>query len=341
MKIKDFKDFVSKLKRETPAFVEKMESLAIPSMFKLTMSGDLISETKKWGLAQTTFAVRILYILDSMESDCVRNASTYILSFQDINGEIYDKEISRKTFHKRFVKSVLYRDRKYFLNIENKRAETRQSIACLLNLNKNQIYKSYEVVSDESKICSFVNNLDWNNPWAAASHINHRLFFLRFANELDNDQKKSTLKIYQKYINSYVIKFILNGSVKGISPSNIIGGIMKIIMGTKFFDEDETYVSKKYIDLCLDFINPLDACESFNAIYVLQNSIKYIKYRENEVYNYIFKSVENWRSNFFIPNIVHSPLIKTKVRLVIMGQDYLKGSMNLICTEQLCLFGEY
>jgi len=268
MNIEKFKDFVKELKQKTPLFIKNMEIKDVKGKYKMSLAGDIPSSKIDWGLGQSTFASRILYILDSLDIDTNKNITHFINTFANKDGSYNDKYVSSSTFILRTLISIKYRNSEAFLNKINKRAETRQAKASLINMNANSLeYTGLNLKNLD--IDKYFNQFNWCKPWGAASHINHLLFFTKYSTELNDKEKGTIYKKVEENLSQYLQKdgFYKNGC--SLNNNQKIGGLMKFLMGLSQADLDKKYVSKGFIDFALDEMVSCNACENFNTLYTL------------------------------------------------------------------------
>lgn len=291
-------DFINQIKNETPLFLESLKINNQTGQFRFTKSADIINIENNYGLAQTTFVIRILYILNLLDNYDKQNLSKFILNFQNKNFEFLDKTILRKTLIKRLVKAVLKLDYTH-LNTDNYiQSQTRQSIAALINLGINPVIKNFYLVNKKD-ILSYINKLDWKNPWGAGSQINHKLFFLNLTDSLSPKEKLEIAKIFLNSVNNQIknIKIFEN-----FNNNQIIGCYMKLFMAFNFFDLSENLASKKLLTKTINFMNSQDACEKFNSLFVIKNCLNQLGMNKDECIEISFKFLDEIKK-FYYPGI--------------------------------------
>lgn len=296
-----FRDFVFELKEKTPLFIQQMEDKDVKGKYRFSLSGDIPSSTVHWGLGQTTFAARILYILDALNVDAKENITRYIQTFAHADGSFYDRYVARSTFMQRILRSIKYRNSEFFFNKPNERAETRQAKATLINLNVDSLdYRGFDLASLD--IDQYFHQFDWCKPWAAASHINHLIFFTKYSKCLTDEEKE----IIYKKIEDNVLPFLQEDGIYKINckltKNQKIGGLMKFLMGLSLIGLDRKYVKKSFIDFALDEMIACDACENFNTLYVLYYCSKFLDYRKDDIEKFALKEVGNWLSYYHQEN---------------------------------------
>ncbi|MBI4680018.1 MAG: hypothetical protein HY753_02100 [Nitrospirae bacterium] len=294
MKDDDFIKWVESLKTAVPQFVDKMKDNEVAGKYRLSWSGDIASSNTHWGLAQSTFAARILYIFDKMTPTTEEGLRDYILSFKRKDGFIYDSYVARKTLSTRIINTLRNQNLDYLLNKENKRAETRQAVAALINLNYKGPLNIKGLITSNDGIERYIKNLDWRDPWGAASHVNHLIFFLKFCSGINNVLLAELADTIENVLTADIE---LN---KTIDTNKKIGANMKILMGMSLLNRDGKWISNKTLDVCLEALNKSEnACVNFNTIYVITKCISYDSYRKDESIAALLRAVDYWRNNFY------------------------------------------
>lgn len=320
MDIQNFKNWVIELKEVVPFFVKNMEDKNIKGKYKLSMSGDLAPIKQNWGLAQTTFATRILYILDAFTPNIKRNLKEFIFSFEHKNGSIYDGYVQKKTRYKRWLQGIKNKNIDILLNKTNIRAETRQAIAALINLKEKPHYY-YKIISySEKSIKNYIDKLAWEEPWGAASHINHLIFFIVYNSNQNKENQYRIIKIIKKQVSKYI-----NFTYADIPEILKIGGMMKILMGFSLIETEKEWISEHLVDLCLKNTLTDDACVNFNTIFVLSKCLLHINYRKDESINFLLRAADTWKNVFFKEKEGGFSFYQNKSASLYYGAELTKG----------------
>ena len=293
MQKKEFISFVLELKDRLPIFVKSMENSTIPGKYKFSYSGDVPSDNLHWGLGQTTFAARILYIFGQLEETVKKDIVKYIQSFQKKDGSFNDDYVTKSTFLLRTLLSIKYMNLDFIKNEINKRAETRQAIASLINLEAN--YNEFTRLNLKClDVENYFDKLDWTKPWAAGSHINHLIFFTKYSKKLNIDQQNSIYNKIKINLDKFIQKDGFYKSNEIIPNNQKIGGLMKVLMGLSIINVDKYFVKQSFVDFALDDMNIYDACENFNTLYTLYYCTQHLDYRKEEIQDFVLKEASNW-----------------------------------------------
>ena len=122
--------WLKNIKTEVKQFLEKMSENDF-SYFRYSYSGDLFNQSKKWGLGNLVFAVKILHatgLLYEIEAAKKENLFKAIIRFSNSEGQIYDPLITTYGILDR-INHLLNKNTP---NVEHhRRAETRQAFAAL------------------------------------------------------------------------------------------------------------------------------------------------------------------------------------------------------------------
>jgi hypothetical protein len=297
VKKEEFIEFVNDLKNKMPLFVAQMEDKNISGKYRFSYTGDIYGQSSHWGLGQSAFAARILYIYDVINEKQVESITNYINTFKHSNGSYYDECIAKSTFVNRLLKSIRYINLEFLTNKINKRAETRQALATLITLKK-KIPEYLESNLKNINVKQYFENLDWDKPWGSGSHINHLIFFIKYSSVISENEKDAIYLEIEQYLNDLTqLDGFYNMHTK-LSNSEKIGGIMKILMGLSLINKEQYFVKKSFIDFALDEMIACDACENFNTLYVLYYCNKHLDYRKEDIQNFALKEVSNWMSYY-------------------------------------------
>lgn len=299
-KLIQFEDWICDVRNQIPLFIREMSVPSSPGRFKFSLSGDVIPEDKHWGLGQTTFVARILYIFGLLDDVKRRELSEYILSFKGRDGYIYDREIEIRSRLPRFVSAIKYLKPHLYFSHTSKFAETRQAYAALINLGRPVAPPRMLETFDGKSIQKFIHSLNWKNPWGAASQVNHLLFFVHFSALFNSDERKRVLDDIEDSL--YVYKRV-DGSfyLKGDAPDiNLkIGAAMKILMGLALINRAGSWVSREIYDLAFQFSGYCDACELFNTNYVLYICSKHLIVNRDLLVSRVLLRADNLREHYW------------------------------------------
>ncbi len=287
----EFNAFIIKLKKELPEFVESLKIADQPGKYKLSPSGDVF-ENEHWGLANSTFATRILFTLNLIEKER-ENLVNYILSFKREDGFFVDPEIKKNNIFSRVKTAIKNLNPRYLSNQGNEMAETRQAFAALINLGY-EVEPLTELDLTDQGITNYFKSQLWDNVWGASSQINHLLFFIKYS-KLTEERKLNLSKLcLEEAINYKKIYFDKNQNNDLI----LIGGWMKLLMGLSLFNLTEKLLDNRIVDICLQNLERKDACEHFNTVYVLSESLKISDYKRKESIEKILNTCSEWKKYY-------------------------------------------
>ena len=158
-------------------FTLNQESEKKPGYFKYTCTSDLYDENNSFGVGAAVYALKILYTLNYQNKERITNAVRNILKYA---GEryIYDPLVYRKYFLRNILSSLRHKKFHNFLNVEYKRAETRQAVSIINKVSDLNYYdNNLPCFYTENEFNSFTNSLNWRKPWAAGSHLSHYMYY--------------------------------------------------------------------------------------------------------------------------------------------------------------------
>lgn len=288
-------DWIDEVSERLPAFVRKLEVPACPGQYSYTTS-ESPSPGSVWGLGQTCFAVRILFQSGAMTDRERQACTTFIRRFEQPNGAINDPYIAHLSRWRRVLSGIRHLDTDILTNQTNTRAETRQSTAALFNLGSAPAHDVTFVPTTIEAVTKYIDRLNWRTPWAAASHVNHLLFFIKFSRAMDDARKGALidhilrlLKQRQRPDGSF------GGGATALPAHQRVGSAMKILMGAALVSREAELVSTQLIDAALDDPACRDACEHFNTLFVLYQSSKHTTHRRAEIADMALGVADQWR----------------------------------------------
>ena len=283
-------EYVNNLKKEDSDFS------FFPVQKLLTKNGE------KLNLGFSCYSLKIFKLIDyidKLSESEIDNWAEYINSFQtkeDLEQEntFIDKGYLSSFRSDNLLTGLLY-PVKYISNLtigtnyksnnlklENYiRAETKQSISTLYEIDKpNKItYKKFP--KNENEINNYLNSLNWNYPWSSGGQFSAICVFSKtqLENSKFENSKKSILKFSESTVNSE------NGLYyKGTVTSNyeLINGAMKILTGLDWLDAKIHY-PEKIIDFCLNSTVSNRGCDMVDVVYVLYRCSKQSNYKRKEI----------------------------------------------------------
>lgn len=321
-------NWLRNLKNNLSVFLERMSENNF-SYFKYSFSGDLVDSSKKWGLGNTVFATKILYIanlLDQVETAKRINLSKKILIFNDKKGYIFDPVITETTLKQKFI---LYLQQSIKNHIENiRRAETRQAFAALYLLNQKPKNIFPNIPYTKEGINNYLCSFDWRFPWDAGSHFSHLLFFLRMNSVLFDYGTEQCDELI-----NYAVQWIskMQSKVDGCwysgntTLSQKINGAMKILTGLHVAGIYHFPYTERLIDTALSGTNDSEACSNFNIAYVLYGCNKNNpNYRKAEIQEFMLNRVRLYKE-FYHPEQGGFSFFRNKANDVYYGKKISLG----------------
>ena len=296
--------WLENIKESVIFFINEMNEHKDFSYFRYSYSGDLFEQKKRWGLGQLVFGTKILYILDEIKilnKNHRINLINSINSFQNKDGYYTDTFIFKISKREKLYNLVKGKKIDPFYE-KIKRAETRQSFAALSALDSRPLRPFLHIPYTKQDINSYLEKLNWKEPWDAGSHFSHLLFFLHF-NRIHFELEKEKTDI----LIDYAIKWLNNiqSSVDGCwyigepSISQKINGAMKILTGLSAINRLQFSYPERIIDTILSNIHCSDACNEINDIFVLHCCKKLVNYRDDEIRNLCLERLKQYRRYFF------------------------------------------
>ena len=205
-------------------------------------------------------------------------------------------------FTKDFVKKLLNLSKKY--NYQSKkfelqtsiRAETKQAISTLQQVNFSNQYVYDDFPKTENEINNYLNKYDWNKPWSAGAQFSGLCVFVSTQLD-DNLDIKTSL---ENFINSKVNSdgFYYSGEMPNYTE--LINGSMKVLTGLDWLNVP-IHFPEKIIDLCLSGKPSQQGCDLVDFVYVLYRCSLETNYRKKEIIKYLENFYETIFNHFY-PN---------------------------------------
>ena len=297
------KDWLLNLPEKLSNFVLSMRDGANPGFYRYSYSGDVVDNSLVWGLGNSIFATKILYMLDLINEDAKKDLSNFIVSFQDAQGYIFDSVIQKKSRLNRYVKATKTLDFNNICNEQTRRAETRQAFAALRCLGAKSNIPYFNIPSSREEIKKFIEGLDWKNPWGAGSHVSHLLFFL-YSNyilfDVNSDKVEELISYVLNTINRHQQAdggWYERG--EDVPTYQKINGAMKILTAYEACERNSFSYTEKLIDLCLSTVHDGNACNNLNVIYVLYRCSLKTEYKADEIRDYCIRCLDIYKRHYW------------------------------------------
>lgn len=287
-----------------------------PGYFKFSYSGDLYGENDRWGLDASAFAVK-LYQMLRIEIPRKEEWISFIKSFENSSGEIFDRLILSKSAAGNALSAIRRGYFGNFLGLQTRRAQTRQSWATLLILGGRPARPYKGLPNTPAEVDLYLNKLNWrSNPWNAASHAGQLLSFYgreqKFFGKNRQELIEYTIKRLNEFQNSEDGAWHRNINL----PNNIrVNAAMKIISGLSALlpASGGRYpifaYPEKLIDLCLNGKSDSESCSTVDRIYVLYYASRLTEYRLTDIRAFAEAKMKQYEDNFrreggfsFFPN---------------------------------------
>ncbi len=286
------------LRDSLAGYLEGVASRLAPGRFRFCRQGSLVPTAGHQASMPTCFAVKAAWqagLWQEWPQERRRGCVEFIRSFQESSGWFIDPWLERasRTHMRKILRQgtlallgkgswAELRDR----TARNRRAETRQCAATLFMVGEKPPYPLPVEAATVTGVRSYVQRLDWRQPWSAGSHLSHLLFLLS-----SNYRAFGEPTNYEALIDAILgfladIRDPQSGCwFRGAPPSAIkINGAMKVLSGLR-------WVSRPYPDCTqlLDFAlrQPFEAegCGFLNRVFVVREALRGVPegYRQGQV----------------------------------------------------------
>jgi hypothetical protein len=299
---------------------------------RYSFSGDLYTQKDNWGLANSVYAIKTLYITDALknlkESDKEHLYQT-VISFTKDQGYIYDPLISKPSF-KSFLKSFISSSRRhsYKTHTENtRRGETKQAFAVLQNLGKKPLQPFTPIPKTSEEITTYLGEYNWSTPWHSCAHFAILMFFLKyndlFFDKNNNDELIRSAVAFMDNMQSSDDGCWYQG--RDVPLYEKVNGAMKYLTGIHAADIYEFNYPEKLVDTALTATNDEHACNNFNVTYCLYAAQKIIPdYRKDEVEAFLLSRLDIYKE-FYFPKYGGFSFNKGRANSLLYGAKISKG----------------
>lgn len=291
-------------------FLERLKKSESNYKFKPTLN---YNENNKYNteLGFSNYALKIYILLDEINkisNNDLTNWINYIKSFQNFEKKYpqhaFVDENYIKLFYQQNEENLIRLGVKKTVNflagtnfksnnikIQNYiRAETKQSIATLLELNEKINNKYLDFPQEKFELNKFLTNLNWKYPWSSGGQLAALALFSK--SQLETTIFDKNKEIFDKFIAKLVNQ---DGMYyKSFKPKNnkeLVNGAMKIISALDWLDI-EVHYPKKIIDTCLKIDPQSEGCDIVDVVYVLYRCSQFTTYKKKEIVDYLTKILE-------------------------------------------------
>ena len=311
--MKELKSFLREVEEKNIEFLNSLKDRDSDYRFNLTKDG-LTEPGKNITLGFSCYALKLYYILgywDNLDEIQKDGWVTFIKNFQkntsSFNKNIFEDKNYIEAFNdtttfkkiKNITKSSLnYIGLKNYLSHDEKlsnslRAETKQAISSLFQVNENDIFTYSEFKDGDTQLLEYLTSLNWENPWASGGQFSSLCVFSKINNETINIEVLS--KFSDTLANNDTGAYYIG---KKPNDSLTINGAMKIISGLDWI-EKEIRFPNRLIDLCLS-INPFNGgCDLVDLVYVIYTSQQNNNYKKKEIADYLINIVKKIENHYF------------------------------------------
>lgn len=265
---------------------------------------------KKINLGPSCYALKIFYMLkiwDDLDNNKKNQWVNYINSYQVKNSDFpknsyidpgvinyYNSKKIRSSFVD-LVKVGLNTSKNFSFDLSKTKltrainAETKQAIATLADLGKDNEFKLENQFENSLEVDIYLDKLNWSNPWSAGGQFASLCVYAStqgfpFLSNLENFSNKILDTNTGSYFRGHPT-----------SSREIINGAMKVISGLDWLDVP-IHKPKNLIDFCLENKPKPEGCDIVDYVYVLYKCWKETKYRKDEI-TIVFKEVIELFSN--------------------------------------------
>ena len=265
-------------------------------MFRFCKTGATFQPSSKRGLGTSCLALKVCYQINRLpevkDSD-LHQWTRYIQSFQrepeNKSGTFFeDKRLLRIADWQARLFRMVWKD------LATRRAETRQACAALLSAGATPKFPVLGIPTSRSEVDKYFSSLPWwNNPWGAASHVSHLVFFLKLNADCfgHQDAYEELLPFIFEKLDSLHDPETGSWFTGNPPEPQMINSAMKTLLAYDLIGKPPEY-AERLIDLCLGATTGDDACHSVDILYVLYYCSKWTPYRIDDIKAFAEKNLE-------------------------------------------------
>ena len=255
-----------------------------PGMFRFCKAGATFQPSPETGLGTSSLALKVCYQINRLsmvkDSDSLQWIE-YIQSFQreaegKFAGLFEDKELLK----------VADKNAGWFRqDVATRQAETRQACAALLSAGATPKFPVLGLPDSEPEVLKYFSNLPWNtDPWGAASHVGHLVFFLKLNTDFFERRTAydELLPVILEKLDSLQEQKTGSWFTGNPSREQKINAAMKILIAYNVVGKSPGY-AERLTDLCLEADSSGNACNNVDILYVLYQCSKQTPYRIDDI----------------------------------------------------------
>ena len=175
------------------------------------------------------------------------------------------------------------------------RAETRQSAEALLFVGEAPRYRLPLELRSPGEVGRYFSSLDWEQPWAAASHVSHQLVFASLNQRLFSGNQHGEPVVDEILSRFDALRDPLTGGwfAGQTAPDIVVNGAMKVFSGLQWLNRSYPDCTQ-LCDFALSRPFVVDGCGFLNRLFVLYHCRKGTpeKYRQPEIFEVAEKALE-------------------------------------------------
>lgn len=293
-------DWIFTLRKAVPNFLEQLKGKQQPGFFHYSLTGDRYDETYHWGLGNSVFATKIYATLNDpqlLEKEREPLAK-FLKSFERPDGSFNDPLIHQHARLRIKLAAIKNWDFTNFFQSLTTQAETRQTLSALALLQAQPTARYQAFPQTRESIRTFLEKLNWEQPWGAGSHFSHLLFFL---SQSDHPEKEDLVSFAIDWLDQ--LQHPADGTWYRGTPSlqQKVNGAMKVITGLKIAHRLSFHHAQALVDTALLASNDKHACDNFNVIYVLHyaNQLTQASYRTSEIIDFAQQRLALYHQYYF------------------------------------------
>ncbi len=250
----------------------------------------LLFITKKWDQLNSQKQNEWISFINSFQANLLnlpQNSfvdKVFINDYKSFNFNKSAKSLIKKTLN---IFDLYSYEKPYKVLENNIRAESKQAIATLFQVNEKNKLDYLDFQQEDEEINKFLNSFNWNKPWHAGAQFSALCVFNK--TQLNGTKREKGIGALNNFIESKLdIDTGMYFENTLPSGSESINGSMKVLTGLDWIDTP-IHFPEKLIDFCLLNEPSSEGCDLVDAVYVLYRCSKQTNYKRKEINNYFNK----------------------------------------------------
>ena len=315
--VSEFSDMeFSELQASLREFMDSMNHKTMPGLFRFTWSGDTSAEPL---LISSVFAIKLHKLLGLQPAP---ELAAHVKSFRSAEGLFFEDYLLRPQPLADSLELVVNRKLPRVQRSDSIRAQNRQAVSALLEFDKSEVAWDPVLESSSDELIRHVREMNWSNPWHAASHVSHIVFFLMNSGTplRESDAFEVLSETHKQFSpETAVSSDSMNARLK-------VNGLMKLVTAYQWLPvKISESTAKLVVDMCLNIVENRHACDQFNLLLVLRYFSEKVPDHKAERVRSFAKSHKSGLAGHFWPQFGGFSFYAEKSQFSVYGKKVSRG----------------